>query len=245
MSSVADVAKHGKDTQTGVLALILQPKIVRWHLEARFQGGEILADIDLVLATIAILFEPPQAAPAITQEQIGDVLHRPINIGQTPDGRLIINSTRDQIEIQLFPNKIDVRDLSGELAKAKEKVPEVVSEIINLLLPDPSPKIQTYGVNIVVEFPMTEPNTWIGETFLKDELGTVFASPLSSNEIAIRAIEPPKTIMVKISSRENSRVNINFNASEEMESLPDVNRLAKDLGSYYARTIKLVEDLKA
>ena len=178
-----------------------------------------MADIDLVLATIAILFEPPQAAPAITQEQIGEVLHRPINIGQTPDGRLIVNSNRDQIEIQMFPNKVDVRDLSGELAKAKEKVPEVVSKIMALVLQGAPLNIHTYGINIVVEIPMTDPNTWIGETFLKDELDTVFGPPLSSNEITIRASEPPKTINVKIVSRENSRININFSASEETNTI--------------------------
>lgn len=204
-----------------------------------------MAEIDLVLATIAVLFEPPAAAPAITQEQIGDVLHRPINIGQTPDGRLIINSTRDQIEIQLFPNKIDVRDLSGGLDKAKEKVPEAVSKIMALVFKDAPPNIHTYGINIVVEIPVVEPNIWMGKTFLKDELSAFFGPPITSNEIAIRANEPPKTIIVKIMSRDDSRININFSASEETESLPDMERLAEELEIFHARTLKLVQDIKA
>lgn len=185
------------------------------------------------------------AHPVITQEQLGDVLRRPFTIGQTADGRLIVNSNRDQIEVQLYPNKIDVRDSSGELAKAKVKVPEVLSKIMALVFQDASPNIKTYGINIVVEFPIAEPNTWIGETFLKDELSTIFGPPISSNEIAIRASEPPKTIIVKMLSRENSRININFSASEDTESLPDVDRLAEELEFYHARTLKLVEDTKA
>lgn len=205
-----------------------------------------MVETDLVLATIAILFEPPEMAhPVITQEQLGDVLRRPFTIGQTADGRLIVNSNRDQIEVQLYPNKIDVRDSSGELAKAKVKVPEVLSKIMALVFQDASPNIKTYGINIVVEFPIAEPNTWIGETFLKDELSTIFGPPISSNEIAIRASEPPKTIIVKMLSRENSRININFSASEDTESLPDVDRLAEELEFYHARTLKLVEDTKA
>ena len=205
-----------------------------------------MVETDLVLATIAILFEPPEMShPVITQEQLGDVLRRPFTIGQTADGRLIVNSNRDQIEVQLYPNKIDVRDSSGELAKAKVKVPEVLSKIMALVFQDASPNIKTYGINIVVEFPIAEPNTWIGETFLKDELSTIFGPPISSNEIAIRASEPPKTIIVKMLSRENSRININFSASEDTESLPDVDRLAEELEFYHARTLKLVEDTKA
>ena len=205
-----------------------------------------MVETDLVLATIAILFEPPEMAqPVSTQEQLGAVLRRPFTIGQTADGRLIVNSNRDQIEVQLYPNKIDVRDSSGELAKAKVKVPEVLSKIMALVFQDASPNIKTYGINIVVEFPIAEPNTWIGETFLKDELSTIFGPPISSNEIAIRASEPPKTIIVKMLSRENSRININFSASEDTESLPDVDRLAEELEFYHARTLKLVEDTKA
>ena len=145
----------------------------------------------------------------------------------------------------MYPNNIDVRDLGGELAKAKEKVPEVVAKIMALVFQDAQPNIQTYGINIVVEIPMTEPNTWIGETFLKDELDTIFGPPISSNEITIRASESSKTINVKIVSRENSRININFSASEETEFLPSEFRLAEELEIYHARTLKLVEDFKA
>jgi hypothetical protein len=215
------------------------------QLEARIQGDDILAEIDLVLATIAILFEPPTAASPITQEQIGDVLRRPINIGQTPDGRLIINSNRDQIEIQIYPNKVDVRDLRGELAKAMEKVPEAVFKIMALVFQDAPPKIHTYQINIVVEIPVVDPNTWMGETFLKEDLSAFFGPPISSNEIAIRANEPPKPIIVKILSRDDSRININFSASEETEPLPDKDRLAEELEIFHARTLKLVEDIKA
>ena len=187
---------------------------------------------------------PPETAPAITPEVLGTVLHRPVGIGQSPDGTVVVNSNRDQIEVHIHRNKLDVRDLSGELEKATVKVPQVVSKMMNILFSDSTPSIQIYGVNIVIDTPMNEPDTWIGKTFLKDELVPFFGSTISSNGVSIRASEDPKTILVKIESRENSLVNINFNASERMETLPSATQFAEDLKLYHQRTLRLIESLR-
>lgn len=205
--------------------------------------------ITLILTSIAVLFELPDSPPTIKGQDLEGALAGPLNISQAPGGAVVISSTRDQIEVHVSGNKVDIRELSGKPEQAQAAIPKLVSTMLSILN---SPTVSTYGVNFITEFDMPDPEVWIGEKFLRGGLSPLFdfapkppaTDRAKSNAVAIRIENPPKDFLVKVESRANARININLNASEHVAILPSADQLAIELKQYYGSTIALIESLR-
>lgn len=67
-----------------------------------------------LVTSIVLLFEPESLRKvSFTPRELEGLLRPRVSVGQTVDGRLVLTSIADQIEIFLGPERFDVRDLSG------------------------------------------------------------------------------------------------------------------------------------
>ena len=57
--------------------------------------------IELIVGTIAVIFEPPEPRPTFRPEDLNTFMSRPLAIGQTVEGLTVVNSGRDQIDAHL------------------------------------------------------------------------------------------------------------------------------------------------
>ena len=198
--------------------------------------------IELVTGTIAVIFEPPEAQPTIDPDALTTFMRRPISIGQTAAGLTVVHSGRDQIDVHLGANKLDVRGISGELPDIREKVPKVLEPFLELLSIS---TIQTYGVNFILEVSPSEPNTWLSSTFLNPTLTDTFRTPVSSTGVVLKYNHAPKEVTLRLDARDNSVLSVNFNASESATSPPNQGQLSQDLEDQYANLVRILQDLGA
>ena len=190
------------------------------------------SQFELIMSTIAVLFEPSgdPAPSGITSEQLSSILRAPLGVGQAADGRSIISSNRDQLEIQVFHNKIDVRELSGDPQQGAQKIPRVLHEFLELASLGP---VNTVGLNIILEFPLANPGTWIGEHLLNQELASTLDASVSSKGLSLVFDRAPKTLEFKFEPRGPDKINVNFNSSEDVDSLPPQEQLMNELTELY------------
>jgi len=151
-----------------------------------------------------------------------------------------ITSARDQIEVHLASNKVDVRDLSGELDQAQSKVPRILNEFLAVLS---SPPVTSYGVNFILDIRIQEPDQWLANHLLDPTLSGKLGTQLSSQLVVLIFNQPPKIWTVRFESRDSSRININLNASEGVRVLPGLERLAEDMVTQLEAVHKLLTRL--
>lgn len=196
--------------------------------------------IYLVVSTIAVIVEPSaDFNPNLSQDQITSVLSRPITVGQTADGQVSINSSRDQMDVHLLGNKLDVREGSGEIARAQTKIPTVLYGFLDMLS---NPPITSYGVNFIVEVARDNPDQWIGSKFLNPALIKDIEPTISCSLTVLKFNREEKTLVVRFESRPDS-ISINFNASEQTNTLPDPDQLGKELGKQFQGLADLINRL--
>jgi hypothetical protein len=189
------------------------------------RGAEMEESVELVVSTAAAVFEPPlQPSGPLSGQAMAKFLHMP-SPGYSPDGSLAINSHRDQIEVFLLPSKIDVRNVSGNFEKGYEKVPEVLHGMCELLGADPPKSI---GINFVVSVPKDDPEDWIGRRFLNEYLSSTLKVSPASDAISFNYERGNKVITVRFEARPESAITVNFNASEQVTTLPGQAELAVD-----------------
>ena len=87
---------------------------------------------DIVATTIAVLFDPLDSVPGISEQELSQLVRRPLAIGHTLEGVLVVSSNRDQAEIHLALNKLDVRDLTGNVAESKTRIPGLLRKFHGL-----------------------------------------------------------------------------------------------------------------
>ena len=172
-------------------------------------------DIENLMSTIAVVF-PHLVSIELDEEMLTVPLNSPINVSQLPDGGTLISGARSQMEVVLHPNKVNVRELSGDLRLGAEKIPEVVHSFLDFLKVE-SPS--SFGINFLMEVSSDDPAEWIGGTFLAQSLaGTLKpASQLRSNQLDIVLDRPPKVWTIRFQAWRNSKIRIVFNASQELE----------------------------
>ena len=196
--------------------------------------------LDLVVSTVAVIFESPLQPPAsISSQDVGEFLRLP-SLGYSPDGSLAINSHRDQIEVLLSANKLDVRNVSGEHDKGVERVPAAVHGMCELFSTS-APK--SFGVNFIVSVEQSEPRSWMAETFLRGDLASVLEDSPGSDMLSFVYVRGVKTITVRFDVRPGFGINVNYNASEEISALPGREELGSDLDAQKANLDDLLRAL--
>ena len=178
-----------------------------------------LPPVDLMFSTVAVVFEPTPDLPVfrITDEVLTNILQHPLNIGNSPGGQIVIGSPRDNIEIQLAPNKIDVRNVSGDNVTGEESIPHILHGFLQIL---DNPALVSYGINFVVELPVAAPAHWIANQLAHPQMQEYFGDNLASNRMHLQFQDGQKDVTLQIGVRGDGHINMNFNASENISVLP-------------------------
>ena len=186
---------------------------------------------ELMLSTVMVVLSPEIPPPPIGFEvqAVEAILKRPLSISQSPES-LILTSNRDQAEIQLLPNKIEVRESSGEITQSKDKIPRIMHDFLAIL---GEASIQSYGVNFISEVNMEGPREWLGRSLLNQDLASKVGVSFSSDLVALRLDRPPKTWTIRFEAQRQNRISVNFNASESTDALPSREKLNYEIEDQY------------
>lgn len=189
-------------------------------------------NLDLLFSTVAVAFDPIQNLPAfhITDETLTGILKHPLNLGNAPGGQIVISSPRDNIEVQISPTKIDVRDLSGRIEQGQTEIPRVICEFLRLFN---NPTLISYGINFVVEIANDNPAPWLADHLLHPGLSEHFGDAVASNQISLIFPNSSKDITLQIGTRGQTQLHVNFNASENTNSLPCTGTLSEEIAGQY------------
>ena len=198
-------------------------------------------EADLLFSTIAVVFDPDPNLPIfrMNDEILSEILRRPLNIGNDPTGQIVISSPRDYIEIQLSPNKIDVRDFSGSHEHGEEHIPRVIHRFLQIL---DYPELTSYGINFVVEVPNDEPAQWIANTLVNPTKKEYFEN-LTSNRVHLVFQDGCKDITMQVATRGTKNINVNYNASESVSILPSIEELRQGITERHCHLVQNINAL--
>ena len=194
---------------------------------------------ELLFSTVAVTFTPYQVAPSISETQVLGLLNRPLSIGLSSEGMTVMGSSRDQVEVALSDRKLDVREVSGKAKTSAAKIPKLIHRFIGLL---PGPKIQSYGVNYVVDASVANAEDWLASSLL--DSGIVKKFGLATRNVSLLLDKGKKKWTIKFEVRRDSRIDINFNASEKTSKLPSATQLKKELVEQWDALNQFLGELK-
>ncbi len=204
-----------------------------------------MGDIETLVSTIAVVF-PPVSELDLDEETVTALLKPPLNLSQSQDGATLFSSARTQLEVFLFPNKLNVREMSGDQVQAANKIPPVVHGFLDALdVNEPA----SFGINFLIEVPCDTPSNWIGRTFLakslSDSLG--IETLIQSDHISVVFDRGPKVWTVRFISQKSERLRIDLNSSEQLngKDLYESNDLTAQLVDQGRQLSELVLRLKA
>lgn len=190
------------------------------------------------MSTIALLSLPSQQPTNINQKDLEGVLTSPLLIGQSGP-TLIISSQRDQIEVLSAGNMLNVRDLSGRSEFSESKVPAVLDFFFRLS----TPRISSYGVNFIITVPRSEPGQWIRDNILAAQISVKTQKTLLGGSAMLKIAADPKTWNIKLEPKEDNKISVDFNASEDTQGLPDPERLRQEMGEQFESMLRFLTEL--
>lgn len=195
-----------------------------------------MGSIELFTTTIAVIFDPIESGP-LSGESFQKVMRAPLKVSQGLDGSMVISSGRDQVEVSLLQNKIDVRVIGDKVSGAVTKVPEVLLGLVEVL---PPLRMRSYGINFLLESNLEQDGTaWVGEKFLSESLREL-GPRLSSDSIKFSFDNPPKVQTVVLQINNMTRLIVTANASEPVSDLPTKERLGDEIDSQYEFVTELL-----
>jgi hypothetical protein len=119
-----------------------------------------MQNLSMLSSSVVFLLRQNLATFELKKEELERFLTPELTSAQTADGRFVITSIADQMEVIIGVNRIDVRDRSPQGPRAK-KVSQVAQGILQALNGD----IRAYGINY--EFETDTPNGTSGAFLLK------------------------------------------------------------------------------
>ncbi len=204
--------------------------------------GDSMVDKDkiyFVMSTIAVIIEKPIEQLRMDQKELEEILHRPVTIGQSPEG-LVISSQRDQLEITVSPIRINVRDLSGTHDFEKCKIPEVLLFMVQKF----EASLSSYGVNFLMNLPYdADPGEWIRDNILSENLAAKTGKKLLSGKAGIQLESGHKQWNIRLDSTNDGQILIDFNAHEEAKELPGKDSLITQLKEQHDGLLEFLNSL--
>jgi hypothetical protein len=191
------------------------------------------------MSTITLLSLPSQQPAAIDQKDLERVLTRPLLIGQSGPA-LIISSQRDQIEVVSAGNMLNVRDLSGKSEFSESKVPTVLDFFFTLSTPR---LLSSYGVNFIISVPRSEPGQWVRDNILAAQISVKTQKTLLGGSAMLKIAADPKTWNIKLEPREDNKISVDFNASEDTQELPDPAALRQEMREQFESMLRFLTEL--
>ncbi|MFC2073059.1 hypothetical protein ACFLUU_10285 [Chloroflexota bacterium] len=194
--------------------------------------------IDLSMATIAIITVPPQQS-GINQQELEKILTPPFTIGQSLEG-VLVSSQKDQIQVITGGIKTNVQDLSGRKGFSRNKIPSVLHFFVDRL----KLKVTTYGVNFIINVPCMEPVKWIGDNIISSQVSKKTKKTLIGGTATVQIAAGQKTWNIKFESRGDKGINVDFNATENAQQLPNQKRLCEELQEQFQALLELLNALE-
>ena len=195
--------------------------------------------IEVVMSTIVLLSSPSQQPPvAINQKDLERVITPPLLIGESGPAT-IISSQRDQIEVVSAGNMLSVRDLNGRSEFSESKVPVVLGFFLSLS----APRLSSYGVNFIISVPCSEPGQWIRDNILATQISVKTGKTLLGGSARLKIAADPKTWNIKLEPREDNKISVDFNASEDTRELPDPAHLRQEMGEQFESMLRFLTEL--
>lgn len=201
-------------------------------------------DSEVLMCTVAVVFPPPTHIE-LDEELMASSLESPISVSQFPEGGTMISGARSQMEVVLHPNKLNVRELSGDIGRGANKIPRVVHSFLEFLkVEQPS----SFGLNYLLEVVCENPSEWVGSRLLAKDLTDTLkpANKLRSNNLDVIVERPPKVWTIRFQVRRRDRIHIDFNSNEELsnEPLPSGESLSQQLVEQGQELYEFVRKLK-
>lgn len=190
-----------------------------------------IGDLEIILITVAVLFEPVTVSTPIAETDALKVLKRPVNLAQSMNGSLIISSNRDQKEIVISPNKIDARDTSEDIDEAKTRLPELLRYFLDLI---GNPTLKTLGINFVLEAEAIDTQRWLADKTISASFREQITGPISSKSISVTFERSDQEWTLTFSAPTPERISVNFNASKDMASLPSETDLSNSIKEQFS-----------
>lgn len=195
--------------------------------------------IDVTISTIAVLTEPSQQALAFDQKELEQVLTRPLSVVQSPVS-LVVTSQRDQLEAVLSGNKINIRDLSGRTDFLPSKIPTV----LNFFIQKSGLQVISYGVNFIITVPCVQPAQWIAKNLISSRVLEKTGKTPIGRMCVVSVMSGHKTWNIKLEPIDDSMLNVDFNASEETQQLPDVNTMLDEMQEQFDGLLEFLNHLE-
>lgn len=195
-------------------------------------------NIDLTMSTIAVLIIPKPQQEPIDQKELEQILTRPLTIGQSPMG-LLVSSQRKQLEVIAGGNKINVKDLSGRQEFHLSSIPPV----LDFFIKKSASKLTSYGVNFIFTLPCHEPKLWIRDNLFTHKISEKSGKTLIGGTATLQIASEPKTWNIKFEPSDEQIMNLDFNASEEIEQIPDQNKLRVELQEQFDALLSFLNGL--
>ncbi len=196
------------------------------------------AKIKISMATIAIVTVPAQQG-GVSQQELEQILTPPLTIGQSPEG-LLVSSQKDQIQVITGGIKTNVRDLTGRKKFSRSKIPA----ILNFFVQRFALQVNSYGVNFIITVPCIESGKWIGDNIISTQVSQKTGKTLMGGAAAIKTAVGQKTWNIKFEPRDDKVVNVDFNASEDTQQLPNQKRLREELQEQFDALLSFLDDLE-
>ena len=199
----------------------------------------ISSETDIILCSIATVFTSSRgpARATISEEILKDLLKPPLNVIDDPMRGLLINSTRDQIEATLTTGKVDVRDLSGDLCHASNRIPAIVHGFMGCL---GDYAMVSFGINFIVNLARSDSKEILRRLSLSPEIIERLGRGVSSNSMNLVIERQPKVITLKFDLSSATEVNLNFNASEDAATLPREDYLRDEIKAQYTQLLSIL-----
>ena len=194
--------------------------------------------IDITMSTIVALIVPTSEPTNVDPKDLGPILTPPLTFGQGPGG-FLISSQRDQMEVMAGPNRIEVKDLSGQNAFATRKIPTVLGFFVKV----GSSKLISYGINFILVVPCPKPDTWIVDNVLARDTSEKTGRTLLGGGVSLKILAGEKVWRVKLDPTEGDHMTVDFNASQNTEQLPSQEALKTELTEQFEALMSFLNQL--
>ena len=200
---------------------------------------------NFTIISVAVILsgQSPPSAESVSVEQVRELIGHPTSVIQGVNGQAFVTSAQGQFELFLMQgNKIDFRDLSGDIYRASDRIPKIVSGFLEQL---GSPALENYGINFIVELEEGSPAAWLSRTFLSPDLkGKMGGGPLSSDHIGITIDQLDSVVTLRFTDGGGRRVGANYNASRDLKAIPDPQALGLELRNRHSVLSGILEALR-
>ena len=197
-----------------------------------------MQNLSMISNSVVFLLRQNLATVELNKADLERFLAPGLSAAQTADGRFVITSIADQMEVIIGVNRIDVRDRRPEVPRAR-KLSQVARSILQALKGD----ARAYGINYEFEIdtPSGKSGAFLLNTFIKDDTAK-YIKGLKGAALTLFFNIDNRQAKVVIEPRwgrpEEAKIFFNVNFHMDLggnESVPVEEQLASEIDTYFKK----------